>query len=98
MKVEVHLVEPATGRRGIEVQEFTPLKDAEEQRQNLLYLWMEGNYSCDCNRALFLARALKEPEPDLPCNADAASARFFIERFVVDGVEWPEPVDAPKVP
>jgi hypothetical protein len=28
------------------------------------YVWIEGNYACDCNRRLFMARALGEPEPD----------------------------------
>lgn len=32
------------------------------------YIWTEGNYSCDCNRALLHARWRGETEPeDLPC-------------------------------
>lgn len=32
------------------------------------YLWADGNYSCDCNRALFFARAAGEDDPeDTPC-------------------------------
>ena len=32
------------------------------------YMWTEGNYSCDCNRALFHARFRDVPEPeDPPC-------------------------------
>ena len=30
------------------------------------FMWYEGNYSCDCNKLLFMARALGEPEPDDP--------------------------------
>lgn len=33
---------------------------------NNYYLWSDGNYSCDCNRALFFARAVDEAEPDEP--------------------------------
>lgn len=33
------------------------------------YMWREGNYSCDCNKRLFIARAEQQPEPedDLEC-------------------------------
>ena len=32
------------------------------------YEWTEGNYGCDCNRRLFMARAQGRPEPDPnPC-------------------------------
>lgn len=31
------------------------------------YLWSEGNYSCDCNRALFFAEAHGENDPDRDC-------------------------------
>ena len=32
------------------------------------FMWNTGNYRCDCNRALFFARAAHEPEPvDPPC-------------------------------
>ena len=31
--------------------------------------WTEGDYACDCNRALFFARAndAKAPDPNIPC-------------------------------
>lgn len=32
------------------------------------FLWSEGNFGCDCNRALFFARAAGEDDDiDLPC-------------------------------
>lgn len=33
------------------------------------FMWFEGNYSCDCNRALFFARAGGDDdmEADIPC-------------------------------
>jgi hypothetical protein len=36
---------------------------ADDDLEHLLrFMWTEGNYSCDCNRSLFFARALGEPE------------------------------------
>jgi hypothetical protein len=35
-----------------------------------MFWWTEGNAGCDCNRALFFARAVDEDEPDwdnIPC-------------------------------
>lgn len=43
----------------------------------VLYLWEEGNYSCDCNRALFFAKALRMPQGalnDVPCG----TSRFLV--------------------
>jgi hypothetical protein len=38
------------------------------------YIWDEGNYSCDCNRALFFARAKGEEDPEnRPCGEEAYS-------------------------
>lgn len=34
-----------------------------------IWQWTEGNFCCDCNRALFFARAAGEPDPaDVPCS------------------------------
>jgi hypothetical protein len=44
------------------------------------WLWTEGNYSCDCNRALFFARANGEPDPNEPCMPEG---RFSIR--ITDG-------------
>ena len=42
------------------------------------YLWITGNFSCDCNRALFFARANDEPDPEnTPCGKSKFSA--FLE-------------------
>lgn len=35
------------------------------------YLWTDGNWGCDCNRALLFARAKGLPEPaERPCGED----------------------------
>jgi len=30
-------------------------------------MWTDGNYSCDCNRAAFIAQLRGEDDPDAPC-------------------------------
>lgn len=40
--------------------------------------WSEGNYGCDCNRALFFARAGGEPDPDVECS----DGRYRVEKIV----------------
>lgn len=38
----------------------------------VVFMYTDGNYSCDCNKALFLARAHQEAEPDNPCGDEMA--------------------------
>lgn len=42
----------------------------------MAYQWFEGNYSCDCNRALFFARAGGEDDPEIGCGEGAYSVRL----------------------
>lgn len=45
------------------------------------YVWLEGNFSCDCNRELFWLRAQSADEPeDTACGVE----RFRISRVVLD--------------
>lgn len=41
-----------------------------------LYNWEDGNFSCDCNRAMFFADAAGEPDPDVPCSDGLFSVRL----------------------
>ncbi len=42
------------------------------------YIWEDGNYSCDCNRRLFFARANGDEEDwDSGCGEGEYSARVF---------------------
>jgi hypothetical protein len=46
---------------------ITPTYDAEADLfQNMVYMYTDGNYSCDCNRTLFWCRSqqLEEPAED----------------------------------
>ena len=40
------------------------------------YQWLDGNYACDCNRALFFARAKGEDDPDQVCGDTAYTALY----------------------
>lgn len=41
------------------------------------FIWSEGNYSCDCNRALFFYRAKDMPDPeDRDCGEELYSVRI----------------------
>lgn len=55
-----------------------------------LYMWREGNYSCDCNRALFFARSGMGNAEDGACGderyrvnvSDAATGELLYQEFV----------------
>lgn len=50
------------------------------------FIWEEGNYSCDCNRALFFARAGGESDDfDAECGEGAYSVNV---RNPVDGLTY----------
>lgn len=44
-----------------------------EYDDNVEFMWTDGNYGCDCNRALFFARAAGDDEPDIDCGEEAYS-------------------------
>lgn len=35
--------------------------------QSVLWAFFDGNSSCDCNKALYLAYSLQQPDPDVDC-------------------------------
>lgn len=43
-----------------------PWGDEQEIFSAMEYQYLDGNYSCDCNKAMFLARAYQQDEPDDP--------------------------------
>lgn len=40
------------------------------------FMWTEGNYGCDCNRALFFAHAAGEEDPDVACGEGLYSVQI----------------------
>lgn len=41
--------------------------DREYEESAAEYMWRDGNYGCDCNRSLFIARNCDEDFPEMPC-------------------------------
>jgi hypothetical protein len=41
------------------------------------FIWSDGNYSCDCNRAIFFHEARKEDSSDRECGDSAFSVRIL---------------------
>lgn len=60
--------------------------EAGEIHEGVEYMWADGNYSCDCNRALFWARAGGELDLEVPCSESAFTV-LKIERE--DGYLYP---------
>jgi hypothetical protein len=47
-------------------------------------MWSEGNYSCDCARRRFFAKAIGEDDPDPgECGDGAFSVRIKLDNLVV---------------
>lgn len=84
---KVRIIDTETGEHAVVDYEW----DSTYDEGVFLYLWSDGgNYSCDCNRALFFARARGEEEPDdPPCGEDRFCVPYAIDehgrRLELDG-------------
>lgn len=85
-EVKVLLHDTATGDEGWDVHQVEP-QYVETQE----FWWTEGNAACDCNRLMFLHRALGKERPDkdgtdYPCG----DSRVVIKAATIDGVpqDW----------
>jgi len=63
----IHLRDNTTGEIRLIEEEYWDDESSE-------YLWTEGNYGCDCNRALFFARSVGEPDPEHICGTTRYTA------------------------
>lgn len=55
------------GTKPLDAQYIAPTWESEEDLlSSITYMYNEGNFSCDCNKRLFLARAMQQDEPDNP--------------------------------
>jgi hypothetical protein len=68
MEFIVTIVECATGKQATYREDYDSADGVE-------YLWADGNYSCDCNRGLFLSRALGDEDFDVECGDGAFSVK-----------------------
>lgn len=63
-KYKIYLKDTRTDKEYI-IEEDMKYIDGE---YSLIYLWLEGNYECDCNRSVFCDRVSEEEVDDLECN------------------------------
>jgi hypothetical protein len=90
MKIaEIKITDKVTGEtRSINIaEEFGPLAELEEHDWPP-YIWVDGNYSCDCNRQLFFMRAGEEEEPENnPCGNSRYSVQIANDSGEIHGDE-----------
>ena len=73
-----------------------------EDEGHMLFMFRDGNYSCDCNRELFFQRAAGEPETDLD-EVSCGDGRYVIARALredgssVEIDAKPQPVARPPL-
>ena len=79
-RIDVHLRDTVTGySRVYETDGFW------EDGQFIDFIWRDGNFRCDCNRALFLWDW--DEDNDLPC--DHGTPRIVIDKIVPRGEAGP---------
>lgn len=71
MRFDIHLRDTLTGATKIDRDDFEW-----QTEQAMLFQWIEGNYSCDCNRGA----VLYDEDPDLPCSP-LGTNRIVIDRI-----------------
>lgn len=83
MKYQLDIEDTTTGevRRYADPYDW-PTEDA------FVYQYVEGNYSCDCNRSLFFARAIGALEPELD-DTHCGFGRYRIQRAIGPGGSIP---------
>ncbi|MCJ2131390.1 hypothetical protein [Methylobacterium sp. E-045] len=47
------------------------------------YIWCEGNYACDCNRAQFFAECVGEDDPNILCSDNLYTVSIAVDGKVV---------------
>ena len=73
----------------------TPIAPSWESEEELFktmkFMYLEGNWSCDCNKVLFLARAYQQPEPQDPlCGQKMELRRLTVIRpDMSEIIIWP---------
>lgn len=74
--IAVYIRDVDTGYAGIYLTESGPDWDGESPNT---FIWSEGNFSCDCNRSIFLHSALGLDEPK---NLECGERRYAIDAIV----------------
>ena len=73
-----------------------PWSSEDELISTMESMYSEGNYSCDCNRSLFLARAYQQPEPiETLCRETIRIKKFEILNPALEVVYNEDPFEEP---
>ena len=62
-----------------EIRNFYDSDPIDEDLESYLFLWEEGNFSCDCNRCLFFKRVNNELEDEASCGDEQYSVNIYDE-------------------
>ncbi len=73
IKYEAHITDGKTGETVVEQSGYSYTES------DLIYLWSDGNYGCDCNREMMFCRAKDMPEPE---EKECTEERFKVKLFV----------------
>lgn len=84
--LDIHLRDTQTGEVVVYHNTY-PIPEPDLHESSTLYIWEEGNYSCDCNRSLFFHRA-KHPDadpndPEIKLDCNTGDNRIIIDKIVV---------------
>lgn len=96
--IEVHILDRQSSQRV--VYQADGYDEPDQPGTFSSFIWQEGNFSCDCNRAIFFSEAGGQgvDEDKQPCGKD----RFLLEKITrkSDGQvlyeEHQRPVNAPR--
>jgi hypothetical protein len=70
-----------TGIHPLSAYKINPIYDNENDLiRNIVYMFTEGNYSCDCNLAAFIAQAHQRDDPNMPCGDTIELKRLTLIR------------------
>lgn len=65
-------------------------QDRDEEWRGIDFMWREGNYSCDCNRALMFIRAFEKREPEDDEETECTEGRYKAELQLDGETDWRE--------
>ena len=87
MRVVAYITEVETG----ETRKYEDLEELESTRsdaeEGFRFHWTDGNYGCDCNRAMFFSG---DHEADVPCGDERFSVNLLDETGAVFHCEFEE--------
>lgn len=72
VQVQIHVYIRCEATSEVRIEDTYALMCPDEETPSL-FIWREGNYSCDCNRELFFRRLGGEEEGDPDCGDERYS-------------------------